>query len=171
MKDGLISIGKILKVWGIRGEVKILPLTDNPHRYRSLKRVISVTPNGSESILQVGNVKFKGKYVMLSFKGYDTSEKSSPLVGSLIKIPKEELEGLPEGSYYIFELIGANVFSVDGRFIGKLTDVITTGSNDVYVVEDKRKEILIPAIKDVVKEIDIKKKTIIVQLVNGLDEM
>lgn len=168
MKDGLISIGKILKVWGIRGEVKILPLTDNPQRYRSLKQVIAVTPNGSESILQVSNVKFKGKYVMLSFKGYDTPEKSFPLVGSLITITEEELEDLPEGRYYIFQLIGADVFSVEGRFIGKLTDVITTGSNDVYVIEDKRKEILIPAIKDVVKKIDIKNRVIVIQLIDEL---
>ena len=105
---------------------------------------------------------------LLQLAGIDTLDEAYVWRTAYVKIPKEELVPLPEGSYYVFELIGCTVVTDTGEKIGELVDVLTTAANDVYVVKGKKQEILLPAIRDVVRDIDLSTGTITVRLLPGL---
>src|SRR3972149_1435164 len=126
----LITIGKVLKPWGVRGEVKVEPLTDFPERFTGLSQVYLTSPVGKQVPCTVKSVRYAGKTPLLVIEGYDTPEKVKPL---------------SEGSYYWFELIGMDVRSEAGEKIGTITEVFQTGSNDVYVVKRGGTEVYIPA--------------------------
>jgi 16S rRNA processing protein RimM len=162
----LITIGKIVAPHGVRGDVRIFPLTDFPERFHELKTVY---------VDDVGQLKLESarphkKFILLKFTGIDTMNEAAPLSSKLIKIRREDVVKLPEGQYYIFDIIGLNVFNEQGELLGVITDVLQPGSNDVYVVEQQdKKELLVPAIKDVVKQIDIAGKKMLVKLQEEMD--
>ncbi|SMC67086.1 ribosome maturation factor RimM [Sporomusa malonica] len=162
----LITIGKIVAPHGVRGDVRIFPLTDFPDRFHDLKAVF-VDDVGQ---LQLESARPHKKFILLKFAGIDTMDDAARLSGKLIKIGRKDAVKLPEGQYYVFDIIGLNVFTEDGEPLGVITDVLQPGSNDVYVVEqpDKR-ELLLPAIKDVVKKIDIAGKQMVVKLQEEMD--
>jgi 16S rRNA processing protein RimM len=166
----LITIGKAVKPFGVRGEMKIEPLTDFPERFKKLGRVYLVSPAGKKVSSEVRSVRYAGKAIYLLFSGYGSPEQARALNGWLIKIPEEEALPPPEGSYYWFELIGMEVFSESGEKLGKIADIIETGSNDVYVVKQGRKEVYIPATKEIVKQVDRKTKRMVIHLMDGLME-
>lgn len=166
----LITIGKAVKPFGVKGEIKIEPLTDFPERFTGLSRVYLVSPGGKEIASEVRSVRYAGGVPFLLLGGYDSPEKAKVLNGWLIKVPEEEAMPLPEGSYYWFELIGMEVVSESGESLGKIVDVFETGSNDVYVVKSGRKETYIPATKEIVKQVDRKAKRMVIHLVDGLME-
>ncbi len=166
----LITIGKVLKPFGLKGEVKIEPLTDFPERFKGLGRVSLVSPAGKEVAGAVTAVRYANGVPFLTFAGYDSPEKAKTLNGWFIKIPREEAVPLSEGSYYWFELIGMEVFSEAGDKLGTITDIFETGSNDVYVVKQGKKEIYIPATLEVVKQIDVAAKKMVIHLMDGLLE-
>ncbi|MEK6692895.1 MAG: ribosome maturation factor RimM [Nitrospirota bacterium] len=168
MSDDLITIGRIIKVLGLKGEVKVLSLTHNPERFRKLLSVFIVSPQGKGSERRIRGVRSWQGRVILSFEGISTSGEASGLLNHLIKIPEKDLDPLPDGEYYIFQLIGFTVYTDEGEDIGTLTDVLSTGSNDVYVVKKGEKEYLIPAIKDVIKEIDMKGRRMVIHPMKGL---
>ncbi|WP_325524742.1 ribosome maturation factor RimM [Sporomusa sp.] len=162
----LITIGKIVAPHGVRGDVRIFPLTDFPDRFHDLKTVF---------IDDVGQLKLESarphkKFILLKFAEINTMNDAERLSGKLIKIGREDVVKLPEGQYYIFDIIGLNVFTEEGEQLGVITDVLQPGSNDVYVVEQQgKRELLIPAIKDVVKKIDIAGKQMVVKLQEEMD--
>jgi 16S rRNA processing protein RimM len=165
----LITIGKAVKAFGVKGEMKIELMTDFPERFRNLKRVFLVSPNGKEIERKVRSVRYDaGGTLFLVFDGYDSPEKAKELNGWFIKVPREEAVRLPEGSYYWFELIGMEVVSESGEKLGTIVDVFETGSNDVYVMKRGGKETYIPATKDVVKQVDRQLKRMVIHLVDGL---
>jgi 16S rRNA processing protein RimM len=167
----LITIGKLIKPFGVKGEMKIEPMTDFPERFKKLKRVFLVSPQGKEIECSIRSVRYDaGGSLFLLFSGYDSPEKAKELNGWLIKLPREEAVPLPEGSYYWFELIGMEVVSENGEKLGTIVDVFETGSNDVYVMKQGRKETYIPAIKDVVKQVDRINKRMVIHLMDGLME-
>jgi 16S rRNA processing protein RimM len=166
----LITIGKVLKPWGVTGEMKIEPMTDFPERFQGLRRVYLVSPTGKEIACEVKAVRYAGGAPFLLFVGYDSPEKAKTLNGWLIKVPEEETVPLPEGTYYWFELIGMEVVSESGEKLGKIVDIFETGSNDVYVMKHGRKEIYIPATAEVVKQVDRKEKRMVIRLLDGLME-
>ena len=166
----LITIGKAVKPFGVKGEMKIEPLTDFPERFNQLNRVYLVSPAGKEVVCDVRSVRYAGSVPFLLFKGYDSPEKAKALNGWMIKVPAEETVPLPEGSYYWFELIGMEVFSESGEKLGSIVDVFETGSNDVYVMKQGRKETYLPATKEIVKQVDRKTKRMIIHVVDGLME-
>ena len=107
--------------------------------------------------------------VILKLKGIETPEQAETLRNCYIKMDRKNAKKLPEGTYYIADLIGLDVYSDDGKLLGKLDDIFNTGSNDIYVVKDELgKQILLPAISDVVKDINLEEKKIIVHILNGL---
>lgn len=167
----LITIGKAVKPFGVKGEMRIEPMTDFPDRFRKLGRVFLVSPAGKEIECKVRSVRSDagGSFFMI-FSGYDSPEKAKELNGWFIKLPREEAVPLPEGSYYWFELIGMEVFSESGEKLGKIVDVFETGSNDVYVIKQGRKEIYIPATKEIVKQVDRAAKRMVIHVVDGLLE-
>jgi 16S rRNA processing protein RimM len=166
----LITIGKVLKPWGVKGEMKIEPQTNVPERFKELDRVFLVSPSGEKFFCRLTAVRYISTMPLLTFSGYDTPEKAKSLNGWLIKIPSEEAVPLPEGTYYWFELIGMDVFSEEGKKLGTITDIFETGSNDVYVIKSGSKEVYIPATCEVIKQVDKEANKMVIHLMNGLME-
>lgn len=166
----LITIGKAVKPFGVKGEMKIEPMTDFPERFGKLRRVHLVSPAGNEIVCAVEAVRYAGGVPYLLFSGYDSPEKARALNGWFVKVPEEEAVPLPEGAYYWFELIGMEVFSEAGDKLGTITDIFETGSNDVYVMKRGRKEVYIPATQEVIRQVDRKAKRMVIHLMDGLLE-
>jgi 16S rRNA processing protein RimM len=166
----LITIGRVAKPFGVKGEMKIESMTDFPERFKDLRRAYLVSPAGDEIVCTVQSVRYAGGVPYLLFGGYDSPEKARTLNGWFVKVPEEETVPLPEGSYYWFELIGMEVFSEDGDKLGTIVDIFETGSNDVYVVKRGRKEIYIPATQEVIRQVDRAAKRMVIHLMDGLVE-
>lgn len=169
--DERVTIGKILKPRGVRGELKVLSLTDIPDRFESLE-VVHVHASEAESLqLEIEHVSYYKDFVYLRFKGYDSIEKAQKLVGSLLQVDRAESPELPEGVFYRFEIIDAEVYTDDDRYLGKVVDILETGASDVYVVRDGKKEYLIPSNPEVVTDIDRERGKIRVHPLEGLLEL
>ncbi|WP_459076776.1 ribosome maturation factor RimM [Herbivorax alkaliphila] len=167
-----MEIGKIINTRGIRGELKIIPLTDNPKRFDKLQWVY-ISSNISENMEKyyIEHVKYHKNFVYLKFKEIDNLNDAEKFKDLYIIIDRKDSVNLPEGSYFMCDLIGMNVIDQSEKVLGKLKDVLKTGSNDVYIVKDEdENEILIPALKSVVKNISIEKNKIVVSLPQGLIE-
>ena len=154
--EELFRVGVISNTHGIRGEVKVYPTTDNVRRFDDLKEVILDT--GKEQlILHVTSVKYFKNMVILKFKEFDNINDIIPYKGMDLLVTRENAIPLEEGEYYIADIIGSKVITDEDKILGTLTDVLQTGANDVYVVKDEQgKQILLPAIKQVIKNVDIK---------------
>ena len=166
----LISIGKVVKPFGVKGEMKIEPMTDFPERFKDLSRVYLVSPAGKEIVCEVKTVRYAGDAPLLVFSGYDSPEKAKVLNGWFVKVPEADLVPLPEGQYYWYELIGMEVISEGGEKLGTIVDIFETGSNDVYVMKRGKQEVYLPATKEVIKRIDRKAKQMVIHLMDGLLE-
>ena len=166
----LITIGKAVKPFGVKGEIKIKPMTDFPERFKDLVRVYLVSPAGEELVCDVKSMRYVGDSPLLLLNRYDSPEKAKALNGWLVKVPEEETVPLPEGRYYWFELIGMEVVSEGGERLGTIVEIFETGSNDVYVMKYGGREVYLPATKEVIKQVDRKKKQMIIHLMDGLME-
>ncbi len=164
----MIIIGKIIKEWGIKGEVLAYPFTFDPERFYKLKNIFIEKDNIVEckEILQV---RMQKNRILLKIKDLDTPEDAKKYRGALIKIKRSESPELPKNTYYHYDIIGMNVYTINGEYLGKIDSIIETTSNDVYVVKKNRKEYLIPAIKDVIKDIDISSKKMVVKLMEEIE--
>ena len=157
MEDKII-IGKLGKVRGLNGELSIIPLTDFEDRFDNLE---SVEVDGK--ILQVDYVKPIGKNLVIRFNDYTTRENAQKLTGKLMRVGRSEAAPLAEGEFYTFDIIGLEASDLNGSKIGVVTEVLKTGSNDVFVVKgDDGREILVPALKRVIKKIDIENKLMLI---------
>lgn len=167
----MFSIGKIVNTHGIKGEIKILPTTDDVKRFKKLKEII--VENKTQKCFEVENVRFHKDCVLLKLKGIEDMNSAELLKGSLIKIERKDALPLNKDEYYICDLYGLKVFTEEDRFLGEITDIIETGSNDVYVIHDtsRSKDLLVPAIKQVIKQVDIEKGKMVVHLLEGLEEL
>jgi 16S rRNA processing protein RimM len=165
----LITIGRIIKPFGVKGEMKIEPMTDFPDRFKKLSQVVLVSPKGGELAAEVKSARTDaGGSLYLLLSGYETPEKAKALNGWFIKVPQEQAVPLPEGSFYHFELIGMEVVSESGEKLGTITDIFETGSNDVYVMRQGRREIFIPATKEIIKQVDRTRKRMVIHMMDGL---
>lgn len=164
----LITIGRVVKTHGVKGEVKIEPLTDHPGRFEKLQRVFLVPPKGKQKECTVRGVRYLNDAPLLQLEGYDTPEQARELNGWLVQLPEEEAVPLPEGQYYWFELIGMDVESEAGERLGKIVDIFETGSNDIYVMKAGKREIYLPATKEVVRQVDRKAKRMVIHVLDGL---
>jgi 16S rRNA processing protein RimM len=164
--EGLVTIGRVLREWGVKGEVIVQPLTFDPKRFSELNEVAVQV---QDSIVQrkIRLVRLHKNNLLIAFEGCETPEDARRYRGALIKIKESESPKLPEGVYYHYQIIGLGVYTVDGDYLGKIMSIFETGSNDVYVVRGEDKEYLIPAIKDVIKEIDLEAKKMIVKLMEA----
>ncbi len=160
----LITIGRVLRPFGPKGDLLVEPLTFNPDRFNELYKV--ALDNGSGLLwLSINDVKRHGKNLILSFVEIDNIEKARALTGSYIKIDKALSPPLPEGSYYHYQLEGLAVYDHKGDYLGKVQYIMQGGGADVYVVTNQEgEEHLIPAIRDVVLSVDLKGKKILVRL-------
>lgn len=153
---------------GIKGEVRVLPLTDYPERFKELEQV-NIHINNASTTYQIDYVRPHKKFMIIKFKQVADINEAEKLKGALIKITRDQLMPLAEGHYYIFQIIGLDVFDLEGTKLGKIKQVLQTGSNDVYVTKPAQgNDILIPALKSVVKEINIEANRMVVELPEGL---
>ena len=159
-----VVIGKISAPHGVRGEVRIVPLTDFPERFENLKTVFLE----DDSKMELESVKFSNKFIIAKFKNINSRNDIEIFNGKLLMLNRSDIPSLPEGEYYNFDIIGLEVIDNKGSKLGKITEVLKTGSNDVYVVEGK-KQILVPALKKVVKEINLVDGFMKVELLEELD--
>jgi 16S rRNA processing protein RimM len=164
----LITIGRVVKPWGVRGEVKIEPLTDFPDRFRGLTAAWLVSPQGREEQAAIASVQYRNGAPYLLFAGFDSPEKARMLNGWFVKVPEEQAVPLPEGTWYWFELMGMEVVAENGDVLGTIVDIFETGSNDVYVVKRGRNEIYLPATREIVKEVDRTTRRMTVHMMDGL---
>jgi len=158
-----LCVGRILAPWGMRGEVKVEVLTDFPERFAPRKVVyLNTIP------LEIERCHPHKQHMVVKLATIDSVEAAERLRGQDLTIPSSELYPLPQGQYYTFQLIGLKVVTTRGQTLGRVTDIMSTASNDVYIVDGKRGEILIPAIEDVVKSIDLKKGKMVIEAIEGL---
>ena len=163
-----LQVGKIVNTHGIKGEVKVVPLTDDPRRFEELNEVFVGTDNKKE-VFNIESIKYSKNTVIIKFKESSDMNYAEKLKEMFIYVDRKKAVKLPEGRYFICDLIGMEVSELDGNKLGVLVDVLQTGSNDVYVVKnDENKEILIPALKSVLKEVSVENKTMKVELPEGL---
>jgi 16S rRNA processing protein RimM len=169
--EDLLQVGVITATHGVRGEVKVYPTTDDPGRFKDLESVILDT--GKEKIdLEVERVRFFKNMVILKFKGIDTLDDVMKYRQKSLLVTRENAVALEEDEYFIADLIGLSAVSDEGEELGRLTDVIQTGANDVYVISKKgAKDLLVPAIKDCVKSVDIENGSITLHLLPGLRDI
>ena len=166
--EQFLQVGVISSTHGIRGEVKVFPTTDDPNRFKKLKKVILETKKEKLS-LEVQGVKFFKQFVIVKFKGIDNINDIEMYKGRELWIPREEAQELGEDEYYVADLIGMEVLLENGEKFGVLRDVMETGANDVYIVDRvDGEEILLPAIHDCVLDVDVEKNTMTVHLMKGL---
>lgn len=162
-----ITIGKVLKGKGVERSLKVLPLTFDPSRFLALREVY-FQKDDSLMKSEIDEVEVLRDHVLLKIRGLDSAEKTLTLQGCEVKIPETESPPLPEGIYYHYEIIGLDVYTDGGTYLGKVHQIIETGSNDVYSVLKDGKEVLIPAIEEIVLEIDIVKRLIVIHPMKGL---
>ena len=163
-----IEIGQIVNTNGLKGVVKVNPFTDDISKFEELKYVYIQLKSELKKV-KIEQVRYNKNQVLLKLEGIDSIEEAEKYRNFYLKTEKESQEDLGEDTYYIVDLIGLDVYSDKNEYLGKIEDVFPTGSNDVYVVKDNLgKQILIPAIADVVKKVDLNNGKMIINLIPGL---
>ena len=167
-KDDLLRIGVVTTTHGIAGEVKVFPTTDDVKRYKKTDEVVLVTKNGN-LLLHIERARFFKNLVILKFKGIDNINDVEQYRQKSLYVTRENAVPLGENEYFIADLIGLKVVSDEGEELGDLSDVLQTGANDVYVVsKENTPDLLIPAIRDCIRQVDIESGTMQVHLLAGL---
>lgn len=166
--EDLFKVGVITSTHGIKGEVKVFPTTDDANRFKKLKKVILDT--GKEKIdMEITGVRFFKNMVILKFKGIDDINDVEKYRKAELYVTRENAVPLKKNEYYIADLIGMDVVSDEDEELGVIDDVLQTGANDVYVIKKAGcQDLLIPAIKDCVKDVDVEGGKMIVHLLEGL---
>ena len=163
-----LELGQIVNVKGLKGEVKVNSFTDDNTKFERIPKVfIKQKQNLTEH--EIEEVGYSKNQVILKFKNIDTVEEAEKLRNSYIVVDREIFGELPEGVYYIADLIGLDVYTENNEYLGKVDDIFNTGSNDVYVVKaENGMQKLLPGIDEVIKKIDLESNKIIVNLIKGL---
>lgn len=161
------TIGNIVAPFGIRGEVKVFPLSDIPNRFVKLN-AIYLTPDYTRYEIE-GVRPHKGDLLLIKFKTIDDANTAEKLRGRAIMLPLEELSQLPPDAYYQHDILGLQVLRMNGQEVGTITDIWATGGNDVYVIKGPQgQQFLIPAIKEVIKQIDLIRRVMYIDPMKGL---
>ncbi len=162
--DKNLEIGQIVNTHGLRGDVKIMPWCDDPEIFHELEYVLI-----ADEKFNIEKSRIHKNMVILKLEGIDNIDCAERYRNKILTVPRAELGELPEGTYYICDLLGCSVETVEGKALGKICDIIKTGSNDVYVVENVDKEkVLIPVIDEVIRSVDVENKLVTVKLLKGL---
>ena len=163
-----LEIGQIVNTFGIKGEVKVTPFTDDINRFDDLEKIYVKNRKESKQY-KVENVRYHKNMVLLKLEGINNPEDAEMLRNAFLEIDREDAIPLKEGTYFIADLIDLDVYTDEGKLLGKVDDIYNTGANDIYVVKDELgKQILLPGIKEVIKQVDLDNEKIIVHLIPGL---
>ena len=162
------EVGQIVNTFGIKGLLKVKPFTDENSRFEELKKVY-IDRKGKLQEAQIENVSYHKEMILLKIKGIDDKTEADKYKGAYIKILREDAKKLPENTYFIADLLELEVYTDKGEFLGKVFDIYKTNANDIYVIKDELgKQLLLPGIKEVIKQVDLKNNKIIVHLLEGL---
>lgn len=167
-KMDLITIGEIVKTRGLRGCMKVVSFVDTQDISAELKFVYIQDNSEQKKLYNLRKIDISGKFLFIELDSIDDVELAKTFVGCKVVIPGDMFKELPEGEYYWRDIIGLNVYTEEGKLLGQIESVFPTGSNDVYVCKGGDREILLPAIADVIKLIDIDRKIMNVKLMEGL---
>ncbi len=160
-------VGVFTNTHGIRGEIKVLPTTDDVSRFDWLKEIFF--DNGKEKVfLEVERVRYQKNLVIVKFKGIDDINEIEKYKGMDLFVTRENALPLEEDEYYLADIMGAEIFTEDGEKFGDLLDILETGANLVFVTSHDGREVLLPVIKDCVRDVDTEKKRIVIRLLKGL---
>lgn len=171
-----VAIGQILSPHGVAGISKVFPYSDYPERCHDLDQV-TLEINGRRSRLTVEKASVYGRFWLLKFVGIENREQAANLTGGMLFIPMAERISLPQGSYFFDQIAGLKVYTVEGEQLGEIVDVISTGGHDLYVLKQQSggganaKEILLPAVRRFIKQVDPVKGRMVVELPEGLTEL
>jgi len=158
-----ITIGEILAPQGVKGKVKVKIETDFPQHFASGSKIyINRQP------ITIDSTEWHNEKLIIKLNAIDSFEDAQKLRGKTIEIPRSQIHPLPEGQYYHFQLIGLEVWTVQGELLGNITEILTAESNDSYIIHGAKGEILIPAIEDVIKSIDLDKGCLVIEPIEGL---
>lgn len=167
----LLEVGKIVNTHGLRGEVKVVPWTDYPEVFEDIETVY-VKKKSDYERLDIGGIKYQKNNLIIRFAQLKDINEAEKYKNKVLYAEREALGELPEGVYYIADLIGLDVVKEDGEKVGVIADVFNTGSNDIYEVKrDGQKNLLLPVIDDVVLNIDIENKKVTVRMMEGLEDL
>lgn len=166
--EELLQVGVITSTHGVRGEVKVFPTTDDAARFKQLKHVL--LDNGREmKPLEIQGVKFFKQFVILKFKGIDNINDIERYKRCPLLVERKDAVELKEDEYFIADMIGIQVETEDGEVFGTLKDVMETGANDVYVIDtEEHGEVLVPAIKECILDVDVENRKMTIHLMDGL---
>lgn len=168
MKQKYFEIGQIVNTFGIKGMVKVNPFTDDIYQFEKLDTIL-VEKKENLQEMQIEEVKYSKNQVLLKLKGIETVEEAEKYRNCYLKIPRDKAKKLPEGTYFIADLIGLEVITDENVLLGQVEDIYNSGANDIYVIKNNLgKQILLPAIKEVIQKIDLEQEKIIVHLIKGL---
>jgi 16S rRNA processing protein RimM len=170
MEKNLFPIGRVVKPHGVRGKVKVEYFGEDLHRFSLYREIFIEDEKGKPEPYEVLEAVPQPPRLILRLKGIEKIEEAEPLIGKGILIEKEALLKLGEGEYYWMDILGMKVETQEGKRIGKVRKIFPTGAHDVYVVEGKRGEILLPATEEVIQSIDLKRGVMKVVRMEGLWE-
>lgn len=162
-----LAIGKIIRAHGLHGELSVAVLTEFPERFDTTEWVY-VGNETEATAYRLVHYRWHQDNVLLTLAGVTDRTQAEALRGQFVQIPLAEAVTLPEGSYYLYQLLGLKVQTTTGEFLGVIVDIIETGANDVYVVEHNGQEVLLPAIPEVVKNIDLLQGVMEIEAIAGL---
>ena len=165
-----LTVGQIVGAHGVRGELRVDIMSDDPQRFARLKRVFLGPDDENPVACRVESTRLHGGQVLIKLEGCDDRTDALARRGTLLFVPLEEAIPLAEGEFYEHEIVGLEAWTTDGEFLGKVVDILYTRANEVYVVQDQgtRREILLPAIEEVVQSIDLAAGRLVVRLMEGL---
>ena len=153
MKQNYLRVGQVVRAHGVRGDVKLIPLTDDPARFRAIKTAYLETTAGAYAPVAVSDARIAPEAVLLHIEGVDTVEQAEALKNRYLCVSREDAVKLKKDTYFVVDLIGCDTFDTNGKAYGKLTDVLETGANDVYEINGGT--LLVPALKKVLHEVDV----------------
>lgn len=167
-KKDILEVGQIVNTRGLRGEVKVNSFSEDPKRFEKLSTIYVKEKSGYKEYV-IERVSYSKNQVILKLKGIDHIDYAEKLRNFYIYIKRSDIEPLEEGTYYIADLIGLEVYEEDGKLLGSVDDVFNTKANSVYVVRTQIGELkYLPGIPDVIKNVDLDNKKIIVHLIPGI---
>ena len=164
----LFAIGEIVKTRGLRGCLKVLCYVEINNTFAELEFVYIEISSGQKNRFVLRKIDVSCKILFIELEGIPDVESAQALVGCKVYLPEDMHEKLPEGEYYWRQIIGLDVYNEEGKYIGRIESVFPTGSNDVYVCKGEEREILLPAITEVIRQIDINSRVMTVRLLEGL---
>ena len=170
MEKNLFPIGRVVKPHGIKGKMKVEYFGEDLRRFVSYREIFIEDEKGRPESYEILEASPHPPRLILRLKGIEKIEQAQPLIGKTILVEKEAFPGLEKGEYYWADLLGMKVETREGKQIGKVREIFATGAHDVYVVEGKRGEISLPAIGEVILDIDLAKRVMKVARIEGLWE-